>query len=185
MKYFTSVKFATLLALSTSTHASDYTYIDYALGATDPESTSASGEYSSLSGSFEMQNRAFIAFQSNNYEDDRRYDIDITALGIGAYVDSGIRTDLYGLVQLVKTDLGNHEDTGFRITIGLRSSISSNIELAVKIKHEDVYRDTSKSYAAELRYYLTPDFSAGASYETADINGSEMNTLYGSLRLNF
>lgn len=186
MKGFIKTTFAALLTLTTlNAHSNEYTYIDYALGIVDPEYDASIGEYSSLSGSFKMRDDSFISFESSNYEDTNEYDYDITALGIGAYVDSGVVTDIYGLVQLVKADLGYRDETGFRITVGLRTSLSNNIELAAKMKHEDIYRRTSKTYALELRNYLTTHFSVGASYETANINDLEIDIFYGSLRLNF
>jgi len=186
MNYFTKIHFAVFLMLSASSiQAKDYTYIDYARGATDPESTSNYGKYTSLSSSFEIQNNAFLTFESTQYEDTNRYDIDIKAIGMGGLTDYGLRTDLYGMVQLIRSNLGYSKNTGFRITLGLRSNLSNNVEFAAKAKYEDVYTEASNSYALSLRYYFTTALSAGASYETASINESDMNALYGSLRLNF
>lgn len=186
MRYFIRVAFVALLTLpALNTYANEYAYIDYAVGFTAPENTSSLGEYSSLSVSFEIDNKSFLLFDSSDYEETNEYNYDINAIGLGAYTNFGVMTDLYGAIQLVRADLGRREETGFQFVAGLRSNLSEDIELAAKMKHEHIYNTTSKTYALELRNYITTYFSVGASYETKNINGLELEVLYGSLRLNF
>lgn len=186
MKPLHALSFVTLLAGSQACFASgDYTYLDYAIGITKPAYTSATGKYSAISGSFGLQSKAFVAFDVQSYDDSRRYNYDVTGIGIGAYTGIGIVTDLYGLAQVVRADLGNNNDSGYRLTVGVRTITLGNIELNAKIKHEDIYDKTNDSFAIGARYYFTPMFSLGASYETAYIKDSDMKALYGSVRLNF
>jgi hypothetical protein len=186
MKYFVKAAFVALFTLPVlSVHADEYAYIDYALGVTAPENTSSMGEYSSLSVSLELDSRSFLLFDSSDYEDTNEYNYSINALGLGTYGNFGSMTDLYGAAQFVRADLGATEEIGFQFVIGLRSNLSEDIELAAKMKYEHIYNATSKSYTLELRKYVTTNFSIGASYETTSINDLEIDTLYGSLRLNF
>ncbi|BFM48216.1 hypothetical protein [Marinomonas sp. THO17] len=166
--------------------ANDYQYIDYALGISDLENTQSNGDYESFSGSFIIQDQTFLAFEANNYHKQGVYDIDLTGFGIGSYTDFGRATDLYALLQLIVVDLENNNDKrGLRLSLGVRSSISSRMELAGKIYYEDVYEKSSKSYALALRYYVTTDFSAGLGYDMTNIAEDDMNHLYAALRLNF
>ena len=170
----------TTLALSTGAQAATFTYIDYGFGKIDPDNSNPSDDgYSSLSGAFELSNGPFIAAESTEYGS-----LDVTAIGAGIYAPVGRASSLFGMLQLVKADWGNNNDeTGYRFTAGLRSSLADRLEFEGKIKYDDVYRETDSSFALGLRYYMTKNFSIGANYDVAQFSQNDQNAFFASLRL--
>ncbi|TBR44836.1 hypothetical protein CBF23_002050 [Marinomonas agarivorans] len=175
-------------AASTALHASDfsYNYIDLGFGITDDENSSSNGEYRTFAGSFVTPMGPFIAFESTSYEEEGQYNVDLTAVGVGAFTATGSQTDIFGTLQLVNADLGTSGDeSGFRVSIGARTALGSHVELDGKVKYEDVYEDSDTSIAIALRYYATPGLAASLNYDTAEINGLEIDSMYAAIRFAF
>ena len=171
---------AATLALSAAAQADTFTYIDYGLGKIDPDNSDpVDDDYSSLSGAFELGNGPFIAAESTEYGA-----LDITAIGAGIYTPVGRASSLYGMLQFVQADWGNNNDeTGYRFTAGLRSSLADRLEFEGKFKYDDVFTDTDSSFAVALRYYVTRNFSIAANYDIAQYNQNDQNAMFASLRL--
>ncbi|NVK72424.1 hypothetical protein C0J08_07550 [Marinomonas sp. CT5] len=170
---------ATTIALSTGAQAATFTYLDYGFGKIDPDNSNPSNDdYSSLSGAFELGNGPFIAAESTEYGD-----LDVTAIGAGIYAPVGRASNLFGTLQLVKADYGNNDETGYRFTAGLRSSLADRLEFEGKFKYDDVFRETDSSFALALRYYMTKNFSIGANYDVAQFAQQDQNAIFASLRL--
>lgn len=171
---------ATAFTLSMTAQADTFTYIDYGFGSIDPDYSVSDDDYASLSGAFETSSGPFIAFESTEYGS-----LDVMAVGAGAYTPIGSQSNLFGVLQYVKVDLGRTDETGFRLTVGVRSTLSDRVELEGKIKHDDVFSETDTSFAAAVRYYVTPNFSVAANYDVAEINSNDQNAMFASLRLSF
>jgi hypothetical protein len=171
---------ATACALSAGAQAGPFDYIDYGFGKIDPDSSSSSDDYSSLSGAFQTSAGPFIALETTEYGE-----LDVLAIGAGVYAPVGGQSNVFGMLQYIKADYGNNDETGFRISAGVRTTLTNRVELEGKIKHDDVYSQTDTSFAAALRYYVTPNFSVAANYDTAETNGNDLNAMFASLRLNF
>jgi hypothetical protein len=171
---------ATACALSMGVQASTFTYIDYGLGTIDPDNSTSSDDFSSLSGAFELPNGVFIAAEATEYGN-----LDVTAVGAGVYTPVGRASSLFGVLQFIQADWGNNNDdeTGYRFTAGLRSSLADRLEFEGKVKYDDVYTETDSSFAVALRYYVTKNFSIGANYDIAEFNGNDQNAMFASLRL--
>ncbi|GAA0234062.1 hypothetical protein [Marinomonas primoryensis] len=170
---------ATACAFSFSAQAATFTYIDYGFGTIDPDNSTSSDDFSFLSGAFELSNGAFIAAESTEYGN-----LDVTAIGAGVYTPVGRASSLFGTLQFVQADWGNNNDeTGYRFTAGLRSSLADRLEIEGKVKYDDVYTETDSSFAVALRYYVTKNFSIGANYDIAEFNGNDQNAMFASLRL--
>jgi len=170
---------AAACVLSISAQAATFTYIDYGFGKIDPDYSTSSDDFSSLSGAFELPNRVFVAAESTEYGN-----LDVTAIGAGVYTPVGRASNLFGTLQFVQADWGNNNDeTGYRFAAGLRSSLADRLEIEGKIKYDDVYTDTDSSFAVALRYYVTRNFSIGANYDIAEFNGNDQNAMFASLRL--
>ncbi|MFT4575018.1 hypothetical protein [Marinomonas primoryensis] len=170
---------ATACAFSFSVQASTFTYIDYGFGTIDPDNSTSSDDFSSLSGAFELSNGVFIAAESTEYGN-----LDVTAIGAGVYTPVGRASSLFGALQFVQADWGNNNDeTGYRFTAGLRSSLADRLEVEGKIKYDDIYTETDSSVALALRYYVTKNFSIGANYDIAEFNSNDQNAMFASLRL--
>lgn len=173
---------------STGLQASDfsYSYIDLGFGITDDENSSSNGEFRTMNGSFLTPMGPFIAFESTSYEEDGEYNVDLTAVGVGAFTATGSQTDIYGTLQLVNADLGGGEDeSGFRVSIGARTALNSHVEVDGKVKYEDVYDDSDTSIVIAARYYATPNLAAALAYDTAEIDGTEIDSIYAALRFTF
>lgn len=163
-----------------SAQADTFTYLDYGLGKIDPDNSDpVDDDYSSLSGAFELGNGPFIAAESTSYGA-----LDITAMGAGIYTPVGRASNLYGMLQFVQADWGNNNDeTGYRLTAGLRSSLADRLEFEGKFKYDDVFTDTDSSFAFALRFYMTKNLSIAANYDIAQFNQNDQNAIFASLRL--
>ncbi|MCW4629805.1 MULTISPECIES: hypothetical protein [Marinomonas] len=171
---------ATAFTLSMTAQADTFTYIDYGFGSIDPDYTVANDDFSSLSGAFEFGKGAFIAAESTEYGS-----IDLMAIGAGVYTPIGGASSLFGILQFVDIDWNNNSDdeTGYRFTAGLRSSIADRLEVEGKLKYDDVFSETDSSFALGLRFYVTRNFSIAANYDVAEINNNDQNAMFASLRL--
>ena len=182
MNKFKALGFALVFGASSATlQASDfsYSYIDLGFGVTINENTDNSGEFKTISGSFQTATGPFIAFESTGYEDEADsngeggYNIDLTAVGVGTFFPTGAQTDLYTVLQLVSVDLGETGDeSGFRVSAGFRSAFGGNLELDAKVKYEDVYEESDTSFGISARYYLAPSIalSAQPTFETIQLS---------------
>ncbi|GGN30779.1 MULTISPECIES: hypothetical protein [Marinomonas] len=171
---------ATAFTLSMTAHANTFTYLDYGFGSIDPDYTVANDDFSSLSGAFEFGKGAFIAAESTEYGS-----IDLMAIGAGVYAPVGRASSLFGILQFVDVDWNNNndDDTGYRLTAGLRSSLADRLEIEGKLKYDDVFSETDSSFALGLRFYITRNFSIAANYDVAEINENDQNAMFASLRL--
>lgn len=172
---------AAAVSLPIAAQADTFTYIDYGFGSIDPDNSNPNNDdYTSLSGAFETSGGPFVAFESTEYGG-----TDVMAVGAGVFTPAGSQSTLYGALQFVKVDFGRTDETGFRVTLGIRSTLTDRVELEGKVKYDDVFSDTDTSFAAALRYYATRNFSIAANYDTAEIAGNNQNAMFASLRLSF
>ncbi|KZN13645.1 hypothetical protein [Marinomonas sp. TW1] len=167
------------VTLSTGTYAESlFTYLDYGFGKVDV--SSSDDGYTSLSGAFETSAGPYVAFESTEYGS-----LDVMAVGAGMYSGVGSQSNIFGQLQYVQVDIGRNDETGFRITAGVRTTISDRVELEGKFKYDDVFSDTDSSFAVAARYYVTKNFSVAANYDTAEIAGYNYDAMFASLRLSF
>lgn len=175
-------------ALSTTLQASgfSYNYLDVGFGITDNVDNDSTGEFKTMSGAFQTQSGPFVAFESTGYEEDGQYNVDLTALGVGAFTATGGSTDFYGTLQLVNADFGTGSDqSGYRVSMGFRSAFGSHVELDAKVKFEEVYDESDTSVYLAARFYATPTLAAAINYDSAGVNGSDIDSYYASIRLAF
>lgn len=181
---------ATLVSLSSFTAEAAgtniFSYVDLGYGVTSPENGS-NGDYTSLSGSFQFNASNFVTLESTRFKNAGHYDIDVRGVGVGAFAPIGQYTNIFGSAKLIQTDYNNSsgDDSGYRLTAGLRSTITPRLELEGKMKYEDVYKKTSTKFAAALRFYVNPNFSLAANYDQTDINGTNFSSVFGAARITF
>ncbi|BFM51385.1 hypothetical protein [Marinomonas sp. THO17] len=165
--------------LSNVTQAeSIFTFLDYGKGTVDVDSSD--DEYTSLSGAFDLSGSSYIAFESTEYGS-----IDVMAVGAGLYSNVGRQSNIFVQLQYIEVDFGRSDDTGYRLSAGLRTTISDRVELEGKLKYDDVFSETDSSFAVAARYYVTKNFSVAANFDSAEIANRNYDAMFASLRLNF
>ncbi|OUR70441.1 hypothetical protein A9Q77_07400 [Marinomonas sp. 42_23_T18] len=187
MNKFKIAGLAMALGLATNLYASDfsYNYIDIAVGKSDSSDiSSASGDYSSISGSFVFQDAIFFSLESTTYEFGST-DADTLQFGVGAFTATGSTTDLYGAVRIANSEIGTVDESGFQIDVGLRSQLTSHVGVDGRVKYNDVFDDAGMGYMLAARYYPAPQLSFGVGYEYYDFNGNDINTVLANFRYNF
>ena len=188
MKKFKIAGLALALGLTTNLYASDfsYNYVDLALGkAESTDINSSTGDYSSFSGGFVFQESLYFTVESTTYEYDN-VDAETFQFGVGAYTATSLsNTDMYGTVRIANSEIGSVDESGFQIDGGIRSALTTHIELDAKLKYHDVFDDSGMGYQATVRFYPAPQISFGAGYEYYDFNNNDINTVYANFRYNF
>ncbi|WP_417537249.1 hypothetical protein [Marinomonas sp.] len=163
---------ATAICLSMNANASSMTYVDYSIGTVDYDSSSSSGDYSAFTASIETPILPLISVESIDLND-----FDILKLGIGASIDLGSASNIYGLVHYNDYD---DEDSDISFRVGINSTISDRLE--VRLSHtmysDQDGRDNTK---LSLGYYLTQNFSVSGNYAVADT----YNIMSATARLSF
>jgi len=187
MNKFKVAGLAMALGLATNLHASDfsYNYIDIALGkAESSDINSSTGDYSSFSGGFVFQDSMYFSLESTTYEYNS-VDAETLQFGVGAYTPTAGNMDMYGAVRIANSEIGSVDESGYQIDIGLRSAITTHIELDGRFKYHDVFDDAGIGYLATARFYPAPQISFGAGYEYYDFNDNDIYTVYANFRYNF
>jgi len=107
---------------------------------------------------------------------DLDFDIDATTIRVGGGYNYPIseRADLIARVSYVSVELdtpvGDLDEDGFGVGVGLRAEIAPNFELEGAIDYVDLGggSDGDTSVSAEGRYFFTPAFAVGAGIEVGD-----------------
>ena len=106
--------------------------------------------------------------------------IEVTALGMGFAVETGESTDFFFVLQYLDIQTSasmmgfsvGESAYGTGATAGIRSMITSNLELTAEVNYVNVsYGNTSRVVGAH--YHLSDSFSLGVNYEK---DGKEKGT---------
>lgn len=88
-------------------------------------------------------------------------DIDWLSVGVGYKHAVSSKTDLYGALSY--EDLGGDaSETGYGLTAGIRSMVTSAVELGAALEHVDI-DGTETGASVSAKYYFSDKFSVGAS----------------------
>jgi len=175
------ISLAAISLFAFSAQASDvpYSYVDVEYNSLD--------EFDgfTLGGSIDLSNDfyAFGEFASVSADD---VDVDATSLQIGAgyHYEVSPNTDLIGELSLARAEIdsqfGDASDTGFALGFGIRSMITSNLELNAKAQYVDINDDSDTGFEVGGLYYFDNGFALGAGYETdgGDLDGFSLKARF-------
>jgi len=141
-----------------------------------------------LSGSKLINESLFLAVSYQNISDTymgSKLDFNTLMAGIGYRHALSTTTDVYGIASLVNADFDtsfdDDDDTGYSLSVGVRSMLTNSFELSGSIAYVDVFDDDDVSFAINALYYFNANLSVGASYGIAD----DVDTLGASIRYSF
>lgn len=106
----------------------------------------------------------------------------MTSLSGGVRSDFGANSSVYGLATLMARDSGNDTDPGVGLQAGMRSILSSGLELKFFMGY-DIVDDFDESYlGAGINYYLSRSISFMAE---AFVTNEDTSGVSAGLRFNF
>lgn len=131
------------------------------------------GDGFGLGGSVELSESWFMFGGYNSTSFDFGVDLDQLGIGGGWHTPLSPTMDFVASLAYVRLDVGNSfgsfDDDGIAASIGVRTMISSNVELAGAIEYvelSDSGNDTSLN--GSLLYNFTPNFAAGLNVGAGD-----------------
>lgn len=181
---------STLLVCGVAQAEMGYTYAEAGFGSTELDlggGTEVDGDGFLLGGSIAVTGKAHVFADFSTADMD--FDVDLTRYKVGFGLNHGLsdRVDLVGRVAWVKFDvetpIGDADEDGYGIDLGLRGQVSDTFELEGGIEYIDLGSSggDDTSFVAQGRYSFTEQFSLGGQVEVGDDF-----TVYGILaRLNF
>lgn len=166
-----------------------YTYVQAGYAQTDIDDVNADGDEYSLSGSLALSSNwhTFAGFSKGEL-DDNGADFDVTGWQIGLGYNHPVNSKADVIARLsylrmdIDTPLGDADEDGFGISVGLRGRLAPAFELEGAVNYTDLgdFGDDT-SFGAAARYFFTPAFAAGLNLGIGDDT-----TSYGvHFRLNF
>lgn len=143
-----SITFASLLALSVSAHAEDFSYsfVTVSYGQTDIDDIDVDGDAIGLTGSFEVGESFYVfgGYSTGDLGDDfgNSVDVDQLAAGLGHHLSLSDAVDLvsevsYQYIDISVPGFGSVDDNGFGLGVGLRFAASEAFELNGGISYVD------------------------------------------------
>jgi opacity protein-like surface antigen len=125
---------------------------------------------------------------SDNYEG-VDLDLDQSSLGVGYRYAMTENTDLYTVlsyeyIKVKASDDGfsvSDDDNGTGLTAGIRSRLSSNLEVDASLAVIFSGSDNETTFGVGINYYFTDNFAAGLGYTRSD----DLETIGASLRYAF
>jgi len=179
---------ASMLAFSVQASDVPYSYGEISYQSLDSDGVDADGF--AFGGSYDFGNQFYGFGEYNSYEvDDVNIDVSGFQLGAGYHYEVSPGVDLIGELAIIAADIdagiSSTNDTGFSVGIGLRSMISSNVELFGKAEYANLFNDGDVGFEFGGQYYFGNGFGVGASYETADeVDGFKTLRFLNRVRLN-
>ena len=168
--------FAALL-LATPALAQDLSYNFVQLGyqsiELDAGPFDVDGDGFVLSGSFEIadQFHVFGGYGTADFD----FDVDLTELSLGLGFNTPIadNTDLVASIAYVEADVdtngfGSADENGYGASVGLRSMIAPNFELAGSINYVDLGDSDDTSFDAAGWYYFNDNVAGGVGLGFGD-----------------
>ncbi len=158
----------TIAPLATAADLS-YNYVDFGLQSYDTDGAADNFDGIGLRGSYLVNPNFFIAAEIAPTEGNN---IDVTVLGIGGGYRQAINatTDWYAQIDMLQFDTDFGDDDGLRLTGGVRSMMTSELELRGAISYVDVAEeDLMLTVGADYRFM--PQLSGFAEFRSADVFG--------------
>lgn len=172
-KQLLSIAAVSLLALSAQASDVPYSYVDLEYNSFDEFDGFTFG------GSYDFGNNFYVLGELASLSaDEQGIDVDARTIqvGLGYNYEVSPNTDLIAELSFVNADLesdfGDADDSGYALGFGIRSMISSNVELNGKVQYVDIFEDSDTGFEVGGLYYLDNGFGFGASYET---DGDELD----------
>lgn len=141
-----------------------------------------------ISGSKLITKNLFIAAAYDNVSDtyyDNKIDMTNLTAGIGYRHSLSTTTDVYGIASIINQDIdtsfGGDDDTGYMLSVGVRSMLTDAFELSGSAAYGDIFDESDTSFAVSAFYHFNANLSVGASYAIAD----DTDTLAASVRYSF
>lgn len=181
---------ATLVIASTPTFSEtpDFNFIEagYGIGDIDDlDGVSLKGF--AIDGSFTVGENGFItANYSSLGDEDFGIDIDAvtSSIGFGYRYSLADSTDAYASIsyEYVEADIegfGSDDDSGFGLTVGVKSRLTDQFELDGSIGYINIADESEVGFGISGHYYFTPKFAVGVSYSTAaDLSVTAISARY-------
>jgi hypothetical protein len=174
-----------------STHAMSsgfsYNYIDLKVGEIEIDGSDTEGDYTSISGGYEIEGKVYATMEISSKEyDSSDAEYDYLKYGVGMHTAMGSGADLYGTFQVVEQDVDGSEDIGNQIDLGIRIAVSKSLELHGKLMRLKFDEDPYTGYTTAARFYLNPNMAIGGGIEFWERDGaSDTEIMYVNARFNF
>jgi len=141
-----------------------YTYIEVDAALVDPDYSGSDSEVGfQLLGSAMVWRDLFVRASYLGSGGDA--DLSLFKVGAGWAIPIQKNLDLYGLLSLAHTEVGNGDDTGWALEGGARFMPSEKFELNGLVEVVD-YDDSDLGFGLGGRYYFNEKVSAGLNFET-------------------
>ena len=145
-----------------------------------------------VKGSTLVTENVFLTAEYTSLSDDVwGVDVDLTwaRLGAGYRYSIATSTDLYGKVTYEYTEAeasyagisDSNDDSGFGLTAGVRSRITSQFEVDGSIGYIDIDGEGDAAFAVSAHYYFNDQFAVGARF----LNVDDLDILSASIRYSF
>jgi predicted porin len=109
-------------------------------------------------------------------------DSKVTNIGIGFKSDVSNSSTFYSQIDWTKlTENDGYDEDGYRLSIGIRSMFTKQLELNAGYEYMDISADTENYYVVGAAYNFNDDFSVYSDYKYA----SEIDQLSLGVRFNF
>jgi opacity protein-like surface antigen len=95
-------------------------------------------------------------------------DFNQLSLGLGYRVAAASNTDVYGIVSYEEMEIGNFDDNGYGLTVGVRTFVTPNIELDGGLSYLDIDNNDETFLNLGASYYITKEAAVNVAYRTSD-----------------
>lgn len=151
-----------------------YSYVEAGYGITDVQVPGASAGSNGfvVAGSLELPNNFFVkaSFNDRSYDDDLGFDETELSAGAGYKWSLSDSVDMFAAASFESLKLdpdggSSADDTGFGLSIGVRTRATEKLELNSFVKYTDIELEGTSVSGFEVgaggRYYFTPNFAGG------------------------
>lgn len=182
---------AAFISSSTLADSLDWNFVEAGYALTDIDGLSGfSPSGLAIAGSKLLDENIFIAASYSMLSDDFRgvdLDIDQVSAGIGYRYGLSSTTDVYVAASYEYFEVsansggGSADDSGYGLTIGVRSMLTEVFELSGSIGYVDIDDDSETALSVAAYYYFSDQVSIGAHHSTS----SDADTTGVSVRYSF
>ena len=175
---------ASALLFSSLGHASDLSYSNVGVSYLDGEVADLDVDGFGLDASLAVGDLLFIKGSYARVEaDDFHFETDNYGLGLGFHVPitdtadfvmsaSWLRVDAELCLELI--GCGSGDDNGWGADAGIRWLLTPNFEASIFAGYADISDEDDTAVSVGARYFVTPMFSLGAGYSTANDADSDL-----------
>lgn len=113
--------------------------------------------------------------------DDSGVDLKMTNLGFGYKSDISNNTAFFAQLDWSKFEIEDFDDDGYKASLGLRSSLTKNLEVTAAYEYLDIDDESNDFYVLGAAYQMNDKFAIYADYKTE----SDFDQISLGLRMDF